>query len=170
MSTPDPRYTSYPPATYHGETGEVSAVLRRADTPPELTYRHGGTVGYLATNVLTDNQFGLYRWTFGTGVSGPDPHFHRTMSESFFVLDGTVRLFDGANWIDAGAGDFLFVPAGGVHGFRHESDEPASMLILFAPGAPREGYFETLAQVGEGLTMTDDERAAFYAAHDNIWL
>ena len=34
-------------------------------------------------------------------------------------------------------GDFLFVPEGGIHGFRNESGAPASMLLLFAPGAPR---------------------------------
>jgi quercetin dioxygenase-like cupin family protein len=54
-----------------------------------------------------------------------------------------VRLYDGARWLDAVVGDFLFVPEGGVHGFRNESGEPASMLLLFTPGAPREDYFET---------------------------
>ncbi len=44
------------------------------------------------------------------------------------------------------------------------------MLILFAPGAPREDYFETLARVSEGLTMTDDERAAFMLRHDTFWV
>ena len=170
MSAPDRPYTDYPPATYHAEDGEASAVVRRADVEPELTYRRGGTVSYLATNVTTDQQFGLYRWDFGTRVSGPDPHFHRTISESFFVLSGTVRLYDGRAWVDGRAGDFMFVPAGGIHGFRNESGETASMLLLFAPGAPREGYFETLKALGEGLTMTDSEREAFYAAHDNVWL
>ncbi len=80
-----------------------------------------------------------------------------------------MRLFDGADWVDATAGDFLFVPEGGIHGFRNESGAPAAMLILFAPGAPREDYFETLARVGEGLTMTDDERVAFYLRHDTYW-
>ena len=170
MSAPDRPYTDYPPATYHGQGGEASAVVRRADTEPELTYRRGGTVSYLATNVTTDQQFGLYRWDFGTRVSGPDPHFHRTISESFFVLSGTVRLYDGRAWVDGNAGDFMFVPAGGIHGFRNESGETASMLLLFAPGAPRERYFETLKALGEGLTMTEPERETFYTAHDNIWL
>lgn len=43
------------------------------------------------------------------------------------------------------------------------------MLILFAPGAPREDYFETLARVGEGLAMGDEEKAAFYLRHDTFW-
>jgi mannose-6-phosphate isomerase-like protein (cupin superfamily) len=171
MSVPDRSFTEYPPATYHGDSGEASALIRRADAEPEIRYRTGGTASYLATNVTTNNQFGLYRWDFGDRVSGPDPHFHRTISESFFVLSGAVQLYDGHDWVRATPGDFMFVPEGGIHGFRNElTDERASMLLLFAPGAPREGYFETLKRFGEGLTMTDAERDAFYTAHDNVWL
>ena len=103
----------------------------------------------------------------GTGPpSGPDPHFHKTISDSFFILSGTVRLYDGKRWIDATAGDFLFVPEGGVHAFRNESGEPASMLLLFAPGAPREEYFEGLAGLGD---LSEEEKAEFFLRHDTYW-
>ena len=71
-------------------------------------------------------------------------HIHRTISESF-ILSGTVNIFDGANWIDAKPGDFTYVPPGGLHAFKNESEAPASFLLLFAPGADREAYFEGLA-------------------------
>ncbi len=45
-------------------------------------------------------------------------HFHGTISESSLVLEGTVRLSDGGRWIDAVAGDLLYVPVGGVHAFK----------------------------------------------------
>ena len=61
------------------------------------------------------------------------------------------------------------MPEGGIHAFRNESGEPASMLILFAPGAPREDYFETLARVAEGLVLSDEEKTAFYLRHDTFW-
>lgn len=128
------------------------------------------TAEYLATGASTNGQFGLYRWDMSPAPSGPDPHFHRSISESFFVISGAVKLYDGQAWIDAGPGDFLFVPEGGIHGFRNESGEHASMLILFAPGAPREDYFETLARVSFGESMTDDERAAFMLRHDTFWV
>lgn len=161
---------SYPDPVYFGDSGEVSAHVRRSDAPPDLVYANGGTVDYLARGSTTDGGLGLYRWNFGTTVSGPDPHFHRTMSEYFFVLSGTIRLHDGTGWVDGHPGDFLHVPPGGVHGFRNESGEPASMLLMFTPGAPREAYFETLKKLGEGLTMTDEERDAFMLAHDNVWV
>jgi mannose-6-phosphate isomerase-like protein (cupin superfamily) len=161
---------SYPQPRYHGDTGEASARLRPAVQPPEVTYASGGTAHFLATTDTTGGQFGLYRWEMSAEPSGPGPHFHRTISESFYVLSGTVRLFDGNGWIDATPGDFLFVPEGGIHGFRNESGEPASMLLLFAPGAPREDYFETLARVSRGEVMSEEERLAFYLRHDNYWV
>jgi mannose-6-phosphate isomerase-like protein (cupin superfamily) len=159
----------YPADLYTGADAEVSARLRRADTEPEIVYTSGGSAEYLATGAGTRGEFGLYRWNMAAGPGGPDPHFHKTISESFFVLEGTISLYDGKSWVDGRPGDFLFVPEGGIHGFRNESAEPASMLILFAPGAPREDYFETLAGWGRGDTMTDEEKAEFFLRHDTFW-
>ena len=167
MSHPD---LIYPPPAYTGEDGLVNATLKRADDAPDLTYKSGGTAHYLATRESTNGQFGLYRWSMAEAPSGPEPHFHRSISESFYVLSGAIRLYDGTEWIEGHPGDFLFVPEGGIHAFRNESGAPASMLILFAPGADREDYFETLNQVGRGLVMSDEERTAFYLRHDTFWL
>ena len=159
-------YLPYPDDRYTGATGEASATLRPDATPGEIQ-RGGLTARYLATGASTDGQFGLYRWEMGPGRGGPDPHFHRSISESFYVLSGTVRLHDGHGWVDGRPGDFLYVPQGGVHGFRNESGEPASMLILFTPGAPREDYFERVHTVGQ---MSEEDRDEFFRRHDTFWL
>jgi mannose-6-phosphate isomerase-like protein (cupin superfamily) len=100
-------------------------------------------------------------------AGGPDPHFHRTFSESFYVLSGTVRFYDGKKWVDGAAGDFLHVPKGGIHAFSNDADEPASMLILFAPGFARERYFRALDEMRRsGAQLSDEERTAFLAGHD----
>jgi mannose-6-phosphate isomerase-like protein (cupin superfamily) len=160
---------SYPDAKYLGEGGEVSAVLRPGDAEPELRVGAVSAAAYLANGATTDGQFGLYRWDMGPAPAGAAPHFHRTMSESFVVVSGAVRFFDGARWFDGRAGDFVYVPEGGIHAFRNESGEPASMLILFVPGAPREEYFETLAAVARGeRTITPEELRDLQLRHDNI--
>src|SRR4051794_9028712 len=141
---------SYPEPVYLGDDGEVSATFRPATTAPDVRNQPGNDVHYLATGASTGGQLGLYRWDFGPQRSGPDPHFHRSITESFYILSGTVRVFDGSRWVDAEPGDFLYVPQGGLHGFKNESDQAASMLLLFTPGAPREGYFETLVDVAQG--------------------
>ncbi len=161
---------SYPEPRYAGDTGEVSATLRPHDHDPDLIYPSGTRVDYLATGASTDGKFGLYRWNMGPTVGGADPHFHRTISESFFVLSGTIRLYNGETWVDGTAGDFLYVPEGGIHAFKNESGEPATMLILFAPGAPREAYFEGLVDMANGKELSEEERAEFFLRHDNYWL
>jgi mannose-6-phosphate isomerase-like protein (cupin superfamily) len=158
---------SYPSPKYRGEKGEPNATYRPVGTPPEFTYSSGNTVHYLATGQSTNGQFGLYRWVMGAKPSGPDPHFHRSISESFFILSGSVRIYDGKRWIDTEPGDFVHVPEGGIHAFRNESGAPAEMLLHFAPGAPREAYFEGLPELG---SKTDEERAAFMLEHDTFWL
>jgi hypothetical protein len=91
---------TYPEPRFLGDDGEITATYRQADHDPELTHPNGNTVHYLATGASTNGQFGLYRWEMGPERSGPDPHFHRSISESFFVLTGTVRFYQGTSWID----------------------------------------------------------------------
>ena len=138
--------------------------MHLAGGEPETRSRSGSTCEYLATGDQTDGRFGLYRWTFGREESGPDAHFHRSITEQFYVLSGAVKLYDGRRWISAGPGDFFYVPEGGIHGFR--GGDEAQMLLMFAPGGPREDYFETLAR---GEVMTEEERSGFMLKHDTHW-
>jgi hypothetical protein len=48
-----------------------------------------------------------------------------------------------------------------------DPDTPASMLILFAPGAPRERYFDGLAEIiASGRQLSEAEWTRFYAEND----
>ena len=129
------------------------------------------TVRFVAPGSDTAGRFGLFRWDMAPHAGGPAAHFHKTFSESFYVLAGTVRLYDGEHWVEARAGDFLHVPDGAVHAFANDADEPASMLILFAPGAPRERYFEELAELARtGRRLSPEEMTELYARHDQYML
>ena len=158
---------SYPEQVYWGDGGEVSADFRPADTAPNVGEAGKDAIHYLATTETTRGEFGLYRVEMSARAGGPRTHFHKSISESFYILDGTVRLYDGAQWIDAGKGDFLHVPQGGLHAFRNDSDAPAEMLLLFTPGAPREEYFEKVSQLADA---TDEERARFFDKHDSYFV
>jgi len=158
---------SYPPVRWTASEGAVSASLREDGRAPDLRVGAGGAVHYLATSATTSGEYGLYRWEMGPEPSGPAPHFHRTISEAFYVLSGTVRLDDGDRVVEATPGDFLYVPVGGVHGFRNESGAPASMLLLFAPGAPRQAYFEELAEIAaSGRQLSEQQWTELFARHD----
>jgi quercetin dioxygenase-like cupin family protein len=150
-----------------GDHGEVSARFRTGDDVEQLTMRSGTVARFVAPGAVTAGQFGLFEWRMLPRSGGADPHFHKTFSESFYVMSGAVRLYNGAAWTEARQGDFLYVPPRGVHAFSNDGDEPASMLILFAPGAPREAYFRELADIGAtGRQLSWDEWTELYARHD----
>jgi mannose-6-phosphate isomerase-like protein (cupin superfamily) len=154
--------------SYELDAGAVGAVYRPIHEIERLI-RPKTAMTFVAPGSVTEGRYGLFRLDMQPGSGGPGAHFHRTFSESFYVLDGTVRLYDGAGWVSASAGDFLHVPERGIHAFRNNADAPASMLILFAPGAPREDYFREVAALAEsGREMTREERTAFLARHDQF--
>jgi mannose-6-phosphate isomerase-like protein (cupin superfamily) len=133
----------------------------------QVTLGSGTVARFVAPGHLTRGEFGLFEWRMPNRTKRSGTHLHRTFSESFYIMQGTVSLFDGTQWVSASAGDYLYVPEGVAHGFYHDSDEPAAMLILFAPGAPREAYFRDLASIAAtGRTLTDEEWVELWARHD----
>ncbi|MGH9270971.1 MAG: cupin domain-containing protein [Ilumatobacteraceae bacterium] len=120
-----------------------------------------------ATHALTGGEYGLYKVDMAPRAPGPSTHFHRSISESFFILAGEVGLFNGEQWITARRHDFLYVPVGGLHAFKNASAEPASLLLLFTPGAPREEYFE---QVAEMAVRGGQEFTDFLVHHDSFFV
>ncbi|MFD9213201.1 cupin domain-containing protein [Streptomyces sp. NPDC059544] len=160
-------YPEYPEPRYLGKEGEINAVFRPADTPPDISSESGNRTSYLATHARTGGEYGLYRVDLAPRSPGPSTHFHRAISESFFVLDGELSLFNGERWASGHPGDFLYVPVGGLHAFRNDSDAPVSMLLLFVPGAPREEYFE---RVGEMARKGGKEFADFLVRHDSFFV
>jgi len=153
--------------SYTRDIGEITARYRPAGAVERSTLRAGTVVRYVATGEVTNGQFGLFEWQMPHGAGGTSAHFHKTFSESFYVTSGTVRLFNGEAWVDAAKGDFFYVPAGGIHAYHNDSGSPAVMLVLFAPGAPREEYFRELARISaEGRRLSDDDWIGLWACHD----
>lgn len=137
---------------------------RRADQ------RSAARTRFVATGSQTRGDFGLFEVTMEPGGSGPGPHLHRTFSESFHVLEGSLAVLADGGWTTADAGDLVYVPRSSVHGFRAAGpDVGARFLILFTPGIPREEYFEGLValQAG-GRTPSAEEVDAFALRHDQL--
>ena len=121
----------------------------------------------LAPPDAAGGRYSLYRFDMAPRSGGPGPHVHRTFAESFVVLSGEVELFDGNSWTTGQPGDHLYIPEGVVHAFRHRSEEPASVLVLSAPAAPREAYFVELQELFDsGRQPSTEEYLAFLARHD----
>jgi quercetin dioxygenase-like cupin family protein len=121
------------------------------------------TTRFVAPGSATNGEFGLFEWRMEARQPGARPHFHKTFSESFYVLEGEITLLDGEEWVTAGVGDFLYVPSHRPHAFRNDSDAPVRMLILFSPGIAREDFF---LEVRDAKNLSPDELRAFYERHD----
>jgi quercetin dioxygenase-like cupin family protein len=155
--------------SYSGDLGEISATGAAQADMRALTMRSGTVARFVATGASTRGDFGLYRWEMSARSGGATGHFHRTFSESFYVLDGNPSFFDGQSWRHAEPGFFLYVPRGGIHGFKNEAPTPAAFLILFSPGVAREGYFEALAEIGAtGRQMSKADWDDLYTRFDQV--
>ena len=98
------------------------ANARKCWAPPDYDSFGPVKYHYLANQKQTDGDYGLYRVEISPTGGGPGRHFHRAMSEAFVVLSGTVKLYDGNDWIDGRSNYFLYVPPGRFHGLRNDAD------------------------------------------------
>ena len=146
---------------------EPAVTVHRATDPPDIA--GPPDVRFVAPGSVTASRFGLFEYRMAARSPGPRPHYHRTFSESFYVLSGELTIFDGQAWSAFGVGDYVHVADGGVHAFRNDGDDPAAFLILFAPGIARERFFTELAEIRRGgQELSEQEWVQFYARHDQV--
>jgi mannose-6-phosphate isomerase-like protein (cupin superfamily) len=117
----------YPEPRYLKDQPEASARIKRADDPADYE-TFGVKYHYLANQQATAGDYGLYRVDIAPAGGGPGPHFHRAMSEAFFVLSGTMKLYDGS---EGGTGST------GTRTTSSTSRPAASTVFATRPTSPR---------------------------------
>jgi len=105
-----------------------------------------------ATAETTGGAFSISEGVVPPGASGPPPHAHGHTFDTFYVLEGTLRVTVGDRQIDARAGSYVLVPPGVVHTFAHATAEPARFLNINAPGG-WEHYLRDIARAAQSGTM-----------------
>lgn len=66
-------------------------------------------------------------------------HHHGEFETAVYVVSGAIRMESGpggSNVVDAGPGDFLYVPKGVVHRESNSSSEPAIVVVIRAGHGP----------------------------------
>jgi quercetin dioxygenase-like cupin family protein len=79
---------------------------------------------------------------------GNAPHRHLTYAEHFQVLEGRLTVGLGGLRIRLGPGEAATAPAGAVHHFANDSEQPVRFTVELTPG---HAGFEKSLQVGYGL-------------------
>jgi quercetin dioxygenase-like cupin family protein len=113
-------------------------VLVQSHTHMEPLRVLGTEVRFLCEAEHTAQAFSMMEVTLPQGA-GPPPH-HHDWDEAYYVADGQVRFHIDGSTRDVGRGDFIYAPAGTVHGFTGLSAAPSRVLILDAP-AHAAGFF-----------------------------
>lgn len=98
------------------------------------------------SGALSAGQWFVMEYTAPPQFAGPPPHFHKVMTELFYVLEGVVTFHVGEQTLEAGLGGYVFVPPGTVHSFTNQTTAPARLLCLCTP-ALLEPYFHELTEL-----------------------
>ena len=107
----------------------------------------GTCVRFLCAARETEHAFSLMEVTIPRHA-GPPPH-HHPWDEAYYVLEGGVRFSVAGHEQVVAAGEFLYAPAGTVHGFEGDTEVPARMLIIDSP-AHAEAFFRDVDREVKG--------------------
>ena len=105
----------------------------------------GTEVRFLCDAEATDHAWSLMELAVPRDA-GPPPHEHN-WDEAYYITEGCIQFSIGTRSVLATAGDFLYAPAGTIHGFRGASDSVARMLIFDAPAHAGQFFKEVDREV-----------------------
>jgi len=89
--------------------------------------------------------------------SGPPLHTHSHEDETFYIVEGALRIQLGERIFTASAGTWVYMPRGVAHTFCNPFDQPTHMLGILSPGG-FEHYFEEMATLaGNAHEMSREE-------------
>jgi len=71
-------------------------------------------------------------------LTGPPAHKHRTETETFEVVEGTLRVRVGQDSRELGPGESVTVPPGTVHAFSNPADTPVRLITRETPAGQLE--------------------------------
>lgn len=75
----------------------------------------------------TAGGYSISEWWLEPHTQGPGAHQHPE-DDTFYVLEGTMSLLVGDEWIHATPGSFVLVPGGVTHTFENRGDVRAGVL------------------------------------------
>lgn len=82
---------------------------------------------FKADEAETANVYSISEWWLDPNTKGPGAHSHDE-DDVFYVIEGTMSVRAGDDWIDAPKGAFVLIPGGMTHDFENRSDTRAGVL------------------------------------------
>lgn len=107
----------------------------------------GNLLTFRACAADTEGSFSLVEAVTAPGAGAP--RHVQDDEEAFLVLEGRYAFVLGADLLECGPGEFVYVKPGTPHAFHNPGDTPSRMLVINLPGGAHEGFFRA---VGEPVT------------------
>jgi mannose-6-phosphate isomerase-like protein (cupin superfamily) len=76
-------------------------------------------------------------------------HMHPDLDETFYVLEGKVKITVGDETYRLGPGDTIFAPRNIPHGWVTNSAKPSKLLIIVQGAGKMETFFEEFSKLKE---------------------
>jgi quercetin dioxygenase-like cupin family protein len=131
----------------------------------------GATIDIHATLDDTGNTTSIIELGIPPKFPGAPPHLHQHMTESFYILEGTIDVMRDGVWSKAHRGDFIIIPPHTIHAYRNSTDQSARFLVM-APGHDRF-FFELIDWMHREPVWPPTDREAlidFGRRHDTIYV
>ena len=88
----------------------------------------------------------IIEYTLEPHRPGALPHYHRELTDTFYVLEGELCMRVGDQEMTATAGSLAVVAPGTTHGFRNDTDKPTRFL-LHASGPQHKSFLLELFEL-----------------------
>jgi quercetin dioxygenase-like cupin family protein len=112
------------------------------------------TMGYLMTWLAggkdTNGQFSLVEVVARRGTEGP-PHTHANEDEAYYLLEGEMTFDVGGQTIEAGPGDYVWLPRGVQHAPAAKTPEIRTLILITPAGL--EEAFKQLSEPAQAPTL-----------------
>ncbi|MEA2448132.1 MAG: hypothetical protein QOG63_64 [Thermoleophilaceae bacterium] len=114
----------------------------------------GERITFRKTAADTDGKYVEIDLVLAPDGAVPGTHVHPKQVETFEVMSGQMKFRMGLKMVKAGPGEVVVVPAGKIHNFANDGDEPAHVRVTMEPALNMEQMFETTVSLAKQGRVT----------------
>jgi len=120
-------------------------------------------IGVMELRFLVDETQGsgdlvIFEFAVPENARVPVPHYHESVDEAVYGLEGTLTTTIDGEKHEISAGDSALIPRGSVHQHENLHAGTARALIVLNPGTIGRRYFEEIANEVSGPTKPNPEK------------
>jgi quercetin dioxygenase-like cupin family protein len=100
---------------------------------------------FLQSKEDTGGRLDLFEMTVQPNARMPIPHHHESWYETIYGLLGVTTWRLNGQDVMVGPGETVFIKRGVIHGFRNDTQQPATCLCILSPGVLGPAHFREMA-------------------------